>query len=92
VFQFVDILSDLLGYGVKGNWLRRQSQATEGRLHEKFRNIDFTVHPGDIPNEAAGKSSNISWAARQASRQYTAKIRPEVTMTVIDGAFRIPVL
>lgn len=52
---------------------------------KKFRSIGFTLHPGDIPNEAPGKSSNISWAAYKASERYQFKIRAEVTVTVVDG-------
>jgi hypothetical protein len=52
---------------------------------KKFRSIDFTLHPGDIPNEAPGKSSNIAWAARSASERYQVNIREDVIITVIDG-------
>jgi hypothetical protein len=53
---------------------------------KKFHVIDYTVHPGDIPNESPGKSSNISWAARKASERYTAIVRDDVIVTVIDGS------
>ena len=52
---------------------------------KKFRFIDFTLHPGDVPNEAPGKSSNIAWAARKASERYQTKIREDVIITVVDG-------
>ena len=52
---------------------------------KKFRFIDFTLHPGDIPNEAPGKSSNIAWAARKASERYSTSARPDVIITVVDG-------
>jgi hypothetical protein len=52
---------------------------------KSFRDLDFTVHPGDIEGESAGKSSNISWAARKASEKYTSRIRKHVMFTVIDG-------
>lgn len=29
-----------------------------------FYDMQFTLHPGDLAGEAAGKSSNVSWAAR----------------------------
>lgn len=35
-----------------------------------FREIQFTVHPAGLPGEAPGKSSNVSWAARQIERKY----------------------
>jgi len=56
---------------------------------KKFRFIDFTMHPADIPNDSPGKSSNISWAARKASERYTAGIRDDVIVTVIDGMARL---
>ena len=53
---------------------------------DKFRFIDFAVHPGDIPGEAPGKSSNVAWAARKASERYDVQdLREEVIVTVIDG-------
>jgi hypothetical protein len=52
---------------------------------KKFRFIEFTMHPADIPNDSPGKSSNISWAARKASERYPLRIRDDVIITVIDG-------
>ena len=52
---------------------------------KKFRFIEFTMHPADIPNDSPGKSSNISWAARKASERYTSHIRDDVLITIIDG-------
>ncbi|KAJ9602457.1 hypothetical protein H2200_013000 [Cladophialophora chaetospira] len=36
----------------------------------KFREMQWTVHPADLPGEAPGKSSNVSWAAKQVERKY----------------------
>lgn len=52
---------------------------------KKFRSIDYTVHPGDIPGEAAGKGSNMAWAARKLSAKYAPEIRKSVIVTGIDG-------
>lgn len=52
---------------------------------KKFRFIDFTLHPGDIPGEAAGKGSNMAWAARKASERYSGAQRKDVIITGIDG-------
>ncbi|KAF7531495.1 hypothetical protein G7054_g8841 [Neopestalotiopsis clavispora] len=38
---------------------------------KKFRSIDFTLHPSDIPGEAPGKGSNMAWAARKLSERYS---------------------
>lgn len=55
---------------------------------KKFRSIDYTVHPSDIPGEAAGKGSNMGWAARKLSAKYPAEIRKNVIVTGLDGKFR----
>lgn len=50
-----------------------------------FRNISFTLHPGDITAEVAGKSSNVSWAARQMSHNYAdTESRKNCIVTVMD--------
>lgn len=52
---------------------------------KKFRSIDYTVHPSDIPGEAAGKGSNMGWAARKLSTRYSVEMRRNVLVTGIDG-------
>ncbi|CAH0049945.1 unnamed protein product [Clonostachys solani] len=52
---------------------------------KKFRSIDYTVHPGDIPGEAAGKGSNMAWAARKLSVKYPIESRKNVVVTGIDA-------
>ncbi|GJN69805.1 hypothetical protein PLICBS_003857 [Purpureocillium lilacinum] len=51
----------------------------------RFRSIDYTVHPADIPGEAAGKGSNIGWAARYLSAKYSTETRKSVIVTGIDA-------
>lgn len=53
----------------------------------KFRFIGYTVHPGDIPGESAGKGSNVAWAARKLSERYPIEKRKNVIVTGIDGEF-----
>ena len=36
----------------------------------KFHEMQYTVHPSGLPGEAPGKSSNVSWAAKQVERKY----------------------
>ncbi|KAF5248508.1 hypothetical protein FANTH_5909 [Fusarium anthophilum] len=52
---------------------------------KKFRFLDFTLHPSDIPGEAAGKGSNLAWAARKLSERYSATVRKNVIITGIDA-------
>lgn len=54
---------------------------------KKFRSIDFTVHPSDIPGELAGKGSNMAWAARKLSEKYSLGQRKDVIVTGIDGMY-----
>ena len=55
---------------------------------KKFRSIDFTLHPSDIPGESPGKGSNMAWAARKLSERYSKAVRKEVIVTGIDGTWR----
>ena len=51
-----------------------------------FRDMQFTTHPGGLDGEAPGKSSNISWAARQVSAKYTGNaLWEDVLLTVMDS-------
>ncbi|KAK4164258.1 glycosyl transferase family group 2-domain-containing protein [Cladorrhinum sp. PSN259] len=52
---------------------------------KKFRFIDFTMHPSDIPGELAGKGSNMAWAARKLSERYLIGQRKDVIVTGIDA-------
>jgi hypothetical protein len=54
----------------------------------KFRDLQFTVHPGDIPGEAPGKSSNVSWAAKAVERKYVNTTSwTDVLITVMDSEY-----
>ncbi|KAK9312347.1 hypothetical protein V1522DRAFT_460481 [Lipomyces starkeyi] len=50
-----------------------------------FRYITYTVHPRDLPGEARGKSSNLAWATRTASRRYRILRHSNVVFTVVDA-------
>ena len=52
---------------------------------KRFRSIEFTLHPADIPGESAGKGSNMAWAACKLSEKYPLGIRRDVIVTGIDG-------
>lgn len=54
---------------------------------KRFRSIDYALHPTGIPGEAAGKGSNLAWAARTLSSKYPLTIRKNVVVTGIDGAY-----
>lgn len=53
---------------------------------KSFYKMSYTIHPEGIPGEAQGKSSNESWAAKQASRDYPEEVvKRNVIVTVMDG-------
>ena len=61
---------------------------------KSFYKMSYTIHPQGIPGEAQGKSSNESWAAKQACKDYVDElVKRNVIMTVMDGkaSFRVEV-
>lgn len=55
---------------------------------DRFMSMQYTVHPAGIPGEAPGKSSNVSWAAKEVEKAYSGQ--PEwknVLVTVMDSAY-----
>ena len=58
----------------------------ESQFGSCFFRISHTIHPSDLAEEAQGKSSNESWAAKQASRDYTHELEKQhIIITVMDG-------
>ena len=55
-------------------------------FNQSFYKMSYTVHPSNIPGEAQGKSSNESWAGKQACKDYPdAALKPNIIMTTMDG-------
>ncbi|KAK6436496.1 hypothetical protein LTR95_007306 [Oleoguttula sp. CCFEE 5521] len=51
-----------------------------------FYNMSYTIHPSGLDGEAQGKSSNESWAAKQACRDYPEPSRKrDIVITVMDA-------
>lgn len=60
-------------------------------LRHCFLDLCYTLHPSGLPNEAPGKSSNESWAARQVCKDYAnIKDNKEVVVTIMDGMLLCP--
>lgn len=59
------------------------------KYKHKFRHIAATFHPSNIKGESPGKSSNLAWAARKASKEYEIACRRDVILTSIDGTYSI---
>ncbi|RMZ86575.1 hypothetical protein DV736_g6198, partial [Chaetothyriales sp. CBS 134916] len=52
----------------------------------RFMNITVTFHPAGLPGETAGKSSNVSWAAREVIRSYSEEsVQKDVLVTIMDS-------
>lgn len=51
----------------------------------RFAQVVWSEHPADIPGEAAGKSSNVSWAARCLAAATSSEDRGRQIFTVIDA-------
>lgn len=52
----------------------------------RFRDIQYTTHPEGLAGEAPGKSSNISWAAKEVQRKYYGSPQfKDVMLTVMDS-------
>jgi len=57
-------------------------------FEKSFYKMSYTIHPSNIPGEAQGKSSNESWAAKQAGKDYSEpSLKENIIMTVMDGAY-----
>lgn len=55
-------------------------------FRRSFLRMSYTVHPANIPGEAQGKSSNESWAAKQALKHYTdVDVKRNAIFTTMDG-------
>lgn len=53
---------------------------------DQFLDITFSCHPGSIPGESAGKSSNVAWATRyMAARELDVTKLAKQVITVMDA-------
>lgn len=55
------------------------------RARGAFRDIDFSLHPGNIVGEAAGKSSNVNWAARFLVNRIPERHHSQSIITAMDA-------
>ena len=58
----------VLGMEERETDARAKGEALAAEYAGKFRHVLVTVHPGNIPGEEPGKSSNEAWAAKQARK------------------------
>ncbi|KAF2862273.1 hypothetical protein K470DRAFT_256236 [Piedraia hortae CBS 480.64] len=72
---------------------RVKAESLASRFDSCFSHISITVHPADIPGEAAGKSSNEAWAANCACSDYayaSPELRNRIIFTTMDADSHIP--
>ncbi|KAF3921911.1 hypothetical protein ABW20_dc0101298 [Dactylellina cionopaga] len=56
------------------------------RFGERFRDMQFTLHPSSLEGEAPGKSSNVGWAAQRFLEKYSDRSNWEhILLTVMDS-------
>ena len=68
-----------------------KAQTLINTFNTTFYKMSYTIHPQGIPGEAQGKSSNESWAARQACKDYPDEaIKQDVVITTMDGGLCLP--
>jgi len=68
-----------------------KAQLLINTFKETFYKMSYTIHPLGIPGEAQGKSSNESWAAKQACKDYPdGAIKQDVIITTMDGGLCCP--
>lgn len=62
------------------------SKALVSKFRPSFRDIQYCLHPSDIPGESLGKSANVAWTAREVERKYLEKPSfLDVLVTVMDS-------
>ncbi|KDN41059.1 hypothetical protein K437DRAFT_180340 [Tilletiaria anomala UBC 951] len=55
------------------------------RAQHVFLDICYSIHPGTIVGESAGKSSNINWAARWMAKRVPVSQHERCVVTVMDS-------
>lgn len=62
------------------------AEALVSRFSPSFLDIQYCMHPSDIPGESQGKSANVAWAARAVEKKYLGQPSFRgVLVTVMDS-------
>lgn len=62
------------------------AEALVSKFSTSFLDIQYSVHPSDIPHESQGKSANVAWAARAVEKKYLGQPNfQDVLVTVMDS-------
>jgi hypothetical protein len=73
---------------------RTKSENLKEQFNDKFLDFIITYHPSDLPGEARGKGSNISYAARKGCAEMVmgGMDRRKIIITIADSDSHIPEL
>ncbi|KAF5017749.1 hypothetical protein F66182_10297 [Fusarium sp. NRRL 66182] len=89
-YDFADVFNQVyLGMEERESTAETKALGLIQEFTKRFRSLDFTFHPSNIPGEAAGKGSNIGWAARKLSEKYSVAVRKNIVVTGIDAVVRV---
>ncbi|KAG8158203.1 hypothetical protein KVR01_011964 [Diaporthe batatas] len=62
------------------------SEALISKFRPSFLDIQYCLHPSDIPAESLGKSANVGWTATEVERKYLGRQGfRDVLVTVMDS-------
>ncbi|KAJ0124302.1 hypothetical protein J7T55_005640 [Diaporthe amygdali] len=62
------------------------AEALVSKYGASFLDIQYSVHPSDIPDESQGKSANVAWAAKAVEKKYLGRpIFQDVLVTAMDS-------
>lgn len=86
--QQTDVIQIYLAMEEKEEKSALKAATLVSSFKKSFYKMSYTIHPANIPGEAQGKSSNESWAAKQAGKDYSEPtLKENIIMTVMDGAY-----
>jgi hypothetical protein len=71
-----------------GSMIKAKLLITE--FEKRFFSIKSSIHPYALPEESAGKSSNVAFAARRVFANHQGDVQ-DVIITVMDGMFKLQI-
>ncbi|POS75627.1 hypothetical protein DHEL01_v205986 [Diaporthe helianthi] len=62
------------------------AEALVSKFSPSFLDIQYCLHPSDIPGESLGKSANVAWTAREVEEKYLGRPNfKDVLVTIMDS-------
>jgi len=71
----------------EGEQANEKAKILRGRFQDKFKDIQVSTHPANLPNDPAGKASNVAWAFKELMRYMLQNHQDmsKVILTVADA-------